>query len=325
MTMQHPEISLSFWEFLGPLGVQLFFSLSGFLIGRILIDLSDSADFSTWFRFMVRRWLRTLPLYWIVLSILVLLSNDGSDMHRDYPKLLTLTQNIFSTPTETFGVAWSLAVEEIFYLTFSAIMFVGIRIFGAQAVWSTAIMFALAPMASRIWLEAHGGYYPERTVLLSLDGIAWGILLALIRHHRCFDKLRFQLVALTSVVLIALAYWGVWKPIDFTLLAVGCTSMLIPALKHKDLGFISKPSRLIARYSYGLYLSHIPIFLIVSPIENEASRLLAYALFLSVTVLTFNRLIEIPFMSVRPEQLARKNAPRNFVDNSGRSRHTPRR
>jgi peptidoglycan/LPS O-acetylase OafA/YrhL len=303
--MQHPELSPKFWEFLGPLGVQVFFSLSGFLIGRILVDLADHADFSKWLRFMARRWLRTLPLYWVILSILVLLSSDGSDMHRDYLRLLTLTQNIVSTPTETFGVAWSLAVEEIFYLTFSALMFVAIGFFGSRAVWLTALLFLVVPAGARVWLELHGGGYPDRTVFLSLDGIAWGIVLALVHRHPLILRQKSQHIALTSVALIAFAYRGLWRPMDFSLLAVGCTLTLILALRQKSLGYITRPSKLIARYSYGLYLAHIPVFLVVTQIENEAIRLSAYGLSLSVTVFVLNRVVEGPFMNIRPKQFTR--------------------
>jgi peptidoglycan/LPS O-acetylase OafA/YrhL len=48
----------------GFLGVELFFALSGFLVGSLLLELIErDASLLSWWRFMVRRWLRTVPLY----------------------------------------------------------------------------------------------------------------------------------------------------------------------------------------------------------------------------------------------------------------------
>lgn len=302
MTMQHPQVNPKFWDFLGPFGVQLFFSLSGFLIGRILIDLADRPNLSIWLRFMARRWLRTLPLYWVILSILILLSSDGSDMHRDYVKLFTLSQNLASTPTGTFGVAWSLAVEEIFYLIFSMVMFIGARLVGRRAIWVTAMIFLFVPMLARCWLEVHEHEYPARTVILSLDGIAWGVVLSLIYQKKVITLVGSKAFLVGSVILISMAYVGIWKPINFSLLAIGCTLLVIPALRCGEFQNIKKPFEIIARYSYGTYLIHVPTILIVGSIENESIRIFVYLTMLATFVYGFNILVEIPFMKVRPSQ-----------------------
>ena len=109
---------------LGDLGVELFFVLSGFLIGALLLEISErSPTLQGWLRFMLRRWMRTVPLYVLwTLSLLILYS------HRPFPLLayLTFTQN-FAWPmpqNSPFPVSWSLTVEEWFYLLFSATLIV---------------------------------------------------------------------------------------------------------------------------------------------------------------------------------------------------------
>jgi peptidoglycan/LPS O-acetylase OafA/YrhL len=59
-----------------PDGVTVFFVLSGFLIGGILIKLleNEQASFKTLFNFWTKRWLRTLPAYFLILIILIALS-----------------------------------------------------------------------------------------------------------------------------------------------------------------------------------------------------------------------------------------------------------
>ena len=60
---------------LGPIGVELFFVLSGFLIGGILIKIFDNTEFTfaDVRRFWIRRWFRTLPNYWLILSINIII------------------------------------------------------------------------------------------------------------------------------------------------------------------------------------------------------------------------------------------------------------
>ena len=111
-------------------GVDLFFVLSGFLIGGILLDARDSPNYFK--TFYVRRAYRILPLYAATISLFLLwqflqhvLAIGGSDPSVvPIPSLayLTFTQNFLMAYWATFGVSgagmtWSLAVEEQFYLT----------------------------------------------------------------------------------------------------------------------------------------------------------------------------------------------------------------
>ena len=60
----------------GFVGVELFFCLSGYLIGRILLEIERrGASLGDVRRFLVRRWLRTLPLYFLVLAALCFFEN----------------------------------------------------------------------------------------------------------------------------------------------------------------------------------------------------------------------------------------------------------
>lgn len=119
---------------LGWTGVDLFFVLSGFLIGGILLDARGASDYFQ--VFYTRRFFRIVPLYLVVLlispSILVFIRhfgniNDflflaGGRQHVPFLCFLTFTQNFWMAYTEKFGalslaVTWSLAIEEQFYLT----------------------------------------------------------------------------------------------------------------------------------------------------------------------------------------------------------------
>ena len=114
-------------------GVGLFFVLSGFLIGSILINTVLLAEFSfkTLVQFWLQRWFRTLPLYYLVLTVLVLLYFISH--HILPPNVLayyTFSQ-CFAWPHPLFfGEAWSLAVEEWFYILFPLGVFVFLRLRG---------------------------------------------------------------------------------------------------------------------------------------------------------------------------------------------------
>ena len=111
-------------------GVELFFVLSGFLIGSILIrDIHErGASMATLKNFWIRRWYRTLPNYYFYLLISYFMLKPwrtGISMHPSY--LLFLQNFAWPTP-QFFVVAWSLSVEEWFYLIFPLLRVLAARV-----------------------------------------------------------------------------------------------------------------------------------------------------------------------------------------------------
>jgi peptidoglycan/LPS O-acetylase OafA/YrhL len=111
---------------LGPLGVTMFFVLSGFLITRILIQSKlkdDHTGRSHWFsvkQFIIRRSIRIFPIYF--LAIFVLYALDIPPVRDTILWSLTYTTNIYIATRQTWmgtiDHLWSLAVEEQYYLIF---------------------------------------------------------------------------------------------------------------------------------------------------------------------------------------------------------------
>lgn len=103
----------------GVMGVEIFFVLSGFLIGRILFRLSVRPDFRSAHlgEFIVRRWFRTLPNYYLVLllnSILVLAI--GRNLPDTLPSYFLFLQNFRTSMDVFFTESWSLPIEEFAYI-----------------------------------------------------------------------------------------------------------------------------------------------------------------------------------------------------------------
>ncbi|HET6992186.1 MAG TPA: acyltransferase, partial [Bacteroidia bacterium] len=109
--------------YMGFIGVELFFALSGFLIGGILLrEMADGTSFRKVLKFWVRRWMRTLPAYYAVLfgtPLLYLLFLHENSVHfSDLFPFIFFVQNFSHPHPEYFGVAWSLSIEEWFYILF---------------------------------------------------------------------------------------------------------------------------------------------------------------------------------------------------------------
>jgi peptidoglycan/LPS O-acetylase OafA/YrhL len=126
------QVNFKLYNFFGFDGVTLFFVLSGFLIGQILLHTIEKTKFELkdLFQFWIRRWFRTLPNYFFVLT-LVLVSLWYLNIPR--PPFSILSQYFvffqnFHTPHPNFlPEVWSLAVEEWFYLITPFLFFISFR------------------------------------------------------------------------------------------------------------------------------------------------------------------------------------------------------
>jgi peptidoglycan/LPS O-acetylase OafA/YrhL len=238
---------------LGSLGVHLFFGLSGYLIGKILLEVSLKPTLSTWFAFMVKRWKRTIPLYLVIISLLWSVSPPDSDLRQHFIQYVTLTDNITHAGFSNFGVAWSLAVEEAFYLVFSAVIFLACKIFGKHAQIPVISFFVLAPLVARLTVTG----YSDHSVIYVLDALALGVLSA--RFSGWLSALSVSKALVASISLITLSQIGLYAPTDFTLESVGCCLLVIPSLSITSLWWFKIPVLQMAKLSYGLYLIHIPL------------------------------------------------------------------
>lgn len=170
-------------------GVDLFFVLSGFLIGGILLDAKDSP---TYFRtFYVRRFFRIVPVYYATLLCLFVFSawsklhagtHPGWAAEDNVPWYLfaLFLQNFWMAALNTMGsgqlaVFWSLAVEEQFYLTLPWV----IRYFDRKRVMMIAMEAILLAPALRVVLYSFWPNHPLAWFVLMpcrADGLFFGVL-----------------------------------------------------------------------------------------------------------------------------------------------------
>ncbi|MGA7794488.1 MAG: acyltransferase [Candidatus Acidiferrales bacterium] len=292
-------------------GVDLFFVLSGFLIGGILIDARDSDNY---FRvFYVRRFYRILPLYGALclLSVAVFYAHLSTHAWLFEGKVpwysyLTFGQNFWMAKynamnSRQIDATWSLAVEEQFYLT---VPFV-IRVVGHKSLpYVLAIGVLLAPLIRvALWFALDPVHRGSATYLLApcrMDALLLGVLAACaVRNASCWD----WLVAHKGIIGTASVASGVGilemihknmglgsfalASFGYTWIALFYLSLLLLAVVQR--GLVSRVFRLrmvteLGTVAYGLYLFHQPVLGLVYGLTGKATPKLAS---LSAVGLTF--------------------------------------
>jgi len=180
----------------GWIGVDLFFVLSGYLIGgQLLAPLAREQSIKLG-RFFARRVLRIMPAYFVILAVYFLLPSwrEYPDMAQPLWKFLLSVQNIALHGGTAFSHAWSLAVEDQFYLCLPFILLLVNRWPRAALIIPCVIVFGgLALRAVLAWKNPSidGGvsfrvfqawiYYPSWT---RLDPLVLGVVLAVIEKFR---------------------------------------------------------------------------------------------------------------------------------------------
>lgn len=269
----------------GSLGVELFFVLSGFLIGSLLLALEPKFDHIRILPyFWGRRWFRTLPNYYFFLALYILATLAISKPLPNLLEYLTFTQNWLWPHPKFFDQAWSLAVEEWFYLLFPVSLFILYRwtkSFDAAFLLSAGL-FILLPSAIRFdWAAAGMGDWSEqfrKVMFVRLDAIMYGVLAAWTKRKFPAAWKRARLPLLGMGLLILFTAWAYAFTQDFSTSLFNKTllfsftslgfALMLPAGDSWELRretFASLSIRLVALWSYSLYLSN---FLLVQVLTN---------------------------------------------------------
>ncbi|MBK6342857.1 MAG: acyltransferase [Flavobacteriales bacterium] len=286
-------------------GVDLFFVLSGYLIGGILLRAA-ALEGEPWHRrlldFWQRRWLRTLPNYYLFLAVniaLVQAGLNGGVINRNTWIYVVFMQNLYKPVDLFFWESWSLVVEEWFYLLFPILLFSVIALTSLaakRAYLLLALLFIVAPMLLRFQLapEAPTLWHMEqglrKLAITRLDAIGWGILAAWL--HACFPSAFRQvrwpmlIVGTAGMLGCAVAYGSERLSFSsthyFTLNALSM-ALLLPVLSSwtraprwgRGIIFISL-------VSYALYLVHQPMRYVFNrwfAVEHEAGLFLPLLLY----------------------------------------------
>jgi peptidoglycan/LPS O-acetylase OafA/YrhL len=315
-------------------GVGIFFVLSGYLIGKILLDLAEQTDFS-WAvirGFWVRRWFRTLPNYMLVLcALLGFAVLSGQPLPSQWPLYFVFLQNAVTPHPALFPEAWSLSIEEWFYLLFPVCLFGALRWARNRnvAVVATIAVFLIIPTLLRITKATVIGYTDAGTwneelrklVVLRLDSVVYGVWAAYIhrmypavwaKYRRPAFILGFVLLTFDKSQWFYIEHIFYRQYLTFTVTGVG-PMLLLPLMSsiRSGTGVLYEALTFISKISYAMYVLHLSVvLLIIVPWcvrlmdfgTSAAGSFSAYAVFWVVSVvlsfLVF-RFFERPMMNLR--------------------------
>lgn len=229
-------------------GMAIFFTLSGFLITRFLLDRPEVRPF------LIRRFLRILPLAWLAMLILHIANPAGPQAEQRLVANLLLYANLPPQRLmEAGGHLWSLCVEMQFYVATALLVGVG----GRRALYALPFL-GLVITALRVW----NGTTINIVTWLRADEILAGATLALIYCGKLGSKplgalnnLNFWAAAALAVLCCYFMYTPLAYARPYAVAAmVGVTMFHAPPFVQRWLS--SRPAAYVAEASYALYVIH---------------------------------------------------------------------
>jgi peptidoglycan/LPS O-acetylase OafA/YrhL len=326
-------------KLIGQTGVDVFFVLSGFLVGGLLLKEYKQTGGLQAKQFLLRRGLKIWPAYYFFILVQVIVRKHPLNTFL-VPNLLHLQNYLGTSILHT----WTLSLEEHFYLILALAM-----AFMAGARWTSSRILKsfLCIMAAVIAIRCLTVYmgWPGATEYTHdrLDSLLFGVVLATLFHfyREWFDRIASKKWVLLSILVFAVCFHclirneSVRDSIGFTVLYFGYGALLLLAYRHSGRireRFFYKWVANVGLYSYGIYLWHNSVrapLLQLSIHYPEAIRwhLLMVSEYTAAILLgvatTF--LVEWPFLRIRdrifPTTKSSLNAPSRPI--SGESVSTP--
>ncbi|MFC7774157.1 acyltransferase family protein [Flavobacterium sp. GCM10027622] len=333
----YPPLVSWLMQLSGTIGVEIFFIISGFLIGKIVMRLIHEDDFSiqSIFLFLKRRWYRTLPNYYFVLFLNLVL---WYVIYQKIPEKLLLyfvyLQNFTKTSPDFYRVAWSLSVEQFCYIIGPFTLFFLIRLFPNKKRSLLFLWMSLFIITVFFFVRMYYHFHNDTTSIYDwnenlrkvsiyrLDAIYYGFVLFYFYSKReitkKWDSILFVIgfigVFVLHIFLFAIGVKVENTPFFFDVLylplnsvAICLTIPYLTRLKMKP-SFGLKWVTLISLLAYSIYLLHYTVILhamkTIYPSDNlKGTALWIYTLVYWGIVVSFSyilyRFFEKPMTNLR--------------------------
>lgn len=321
----------------GFLGVEFFFVLSGFLIGRILygIYIKDDYTIKSALYFLKRRWFRTLPNYFLILIINIIITTS---LGYSMPKLglyFVFIQNGFSKMSTFFPESWSLSVEEWAYIVLPISLLALSFLFKPKnknrfflvIVLSLITLFIGFKIAYQINTQTttldEWNVSLKSVMIYRLDAIFMGVLCSWIsmNYEKNWSMYKFSFALIGGLIMIFM-YFGmgllrilpetypfVWNVVYLPLASLSI-AFFLPLFSQMETSILilKRPIVFISKISYSIYLLHYSVImqLLMLFVDKEKTALpqlhLITAFYLTTTVFVsylFYRFYEKPMMNLR--------------------------
>jgi peptidoglycan/LPS O-acetylase OafA/YrhL len=329
---RHVEYS-AIAHLIGWSGVDLFFVLSGFLVSGLLFNEYKKEKTIQPFRFLIRRGFKIYPLFWAVIIYTVVthyFTGFGTD-NKSILAELFFYQN-YSANT-LFGVSWSLAVEEHFYLLLIIAVSLAVKFNklenkkGFHAFSFTLLAYCLtARIITSVQTPEYNFLTHYAPTHLRIDALVFGVMLAYNYHFNLqwFRSFVNQYAKLLAVIMAAclfpLFFWDTetvfMRTIGFTMIYSGFGILLSLFLLAPQFSngiekiirpFVYKMISRIGIYSYAIYLTHVPVLIAIKRVSEKMfhTQLSNTTLFFTYMILSIlvgmmlTYLLEIPALKLR--------------------------
>lgn len=340
----YPEetyVWLNLIRLMGAVGVDLFFILSGYLIGGILLKLIESNKFTylELIKFWKRRWFRTLPNYFLVLVLNILITllirNSLPDAIGNY---FVFLQNFISPHPDYFTEAWSLSIEEYAYLGLPLLFYLVMALFKTTErkklfIRTTIIVVLLLYlfkinyyMSVEVESYAYWSATFRKVVIYRLDSIYLGfIVVYLIKEYNTWIKRYTVLLALIGLILFLSihisilvfnlmpnTHLGFYSFLYLQLLGLSlalvfpfCIQINYNGLIKGVVEFTSTRSYAIYLVNYSLILLHLQMVFEVSSM-SVVNKIILVVVFLVISILISNAIyvyFENPILKYRDRKI----------------------
>jgi peptidoglycan/LPS O-acetylase OafA/YrhL len=345
---QVPHFLFSMQQF-GWIGVDLFFVLSGYLIGLQLLRPYTINKKPFIGDFFIRRSFRVLPAFLVVLLLYCTISVfKESETMRPFWQFFTFTQNFGLVPPSAFSHAWSLCVEEHFYwiLPFLVLWLMQRPRFSKVAFVAAAILVGGLLMRSLIWLHFFAPlaqtpdnerllfgpyfawiYYPTPT---RLDGLLVGVLIAALKLFRPTwwkaVMAKKSVILIAGLVIIGCAVKISWDRfswaaviLGFPILAIGFGLLVTSMISDGSGWSVRVPGAATgAAWTYSFYLTHKEVMHLDRLYLGDwvqSNRWVALGIYVFTSLIvaaTLYHIVERPFLQMRDRLTTRQASSRAF-------------
>ncbi|QTE23404.1 acyltransferase family protein [Polaribacter cellanae] len=313
-----PKIIEQVLSIFGVLGVEIFFVLSGFLIGKILLNdfLKDNYNFNSVKYFWKRRWFRTLPNYFLILIINIFISKlIQQELPNSLWKYFFFLHNFSSELPPFFMESWSLSIEEFTYLLlpFSLLLLSFLKLKTLKiiqfrnCILLLLLLFFVSKVVYHFSLENESVVFwninLRTTVIYRIDAIFYGVLASyfyITKKEKWYQFSNIFLIFgfLVLGVIHTLIAIGIlnftdnlffWNVLYLPIISISIAFMIPYFTKIKTATkWILNPISFISITSYAIYLLHNSVVLHLMkhyyPVENLSTNSIVFYCFIYLLI-----------------------------------------
>jgi peptidoglycan/LPS O-acetylase OafA/YrhL len=317
-------------ETVSVLAVEVFFVLSGFVLGPQILRCLHSGQAGDLGIFLARRWMRTIPPYLFALALISTIV--GHVELADLARYALYVENVFSqhNVNDYFPVAWSLSIEEWFYVAFPGLLMTAAWCFrnnrdGFAVVVALCFIGMITLLRLLFGNLDDWGASVRRVAAFRVDSIAYGFLLYMLvrRWARSASDWRaavFNPLAAAALFIVAASFAAVlmWRIeavqshgaetlFPFVAAGFGISAILL-AYSARNVfqrsSWLTECCTFLGRVSYSLYLFHLSVAMTIAPHLAGLSVALQVAVYLGICLAlsaVFYHVFERPILAMRPD------------------------